>query len=120
MVKADGVAPTAIESDQNTELADITDDAEFQTDIIAVDETIDNPSDADKPIDVPTTDDTKKTDDSTKKTDDSTKKTDDAPIDNARILEAAKAVGLTYADDGYTADDDSFEAGVVVDEPVMA
>lgn len=100
MIKSDGIADEAIESDQNLKVEDLEQDEEqqFESDLVVVDDSEDDAEEmpADNSTDVV------------------------PPQDAARRMLADAETVVVYDDAGYTADDDSFEAGVVVDEPSMA
>ena len=96
MIKHDGIADDAIESEQNIKIEDLESDDEqqFETDLVIIDEEDDLEDDLN--------DDSKDDSDSTR-----------------RIL-AEDSIDIVYDAAGYSADDDAFEAGVEVSEPAMA
>merc|ERR1712113_717639 len=99
MIQHDGISNKTIESEQNTKIEDLEndDDQQFETDLVTVDDAENE--------DLPEEDTTKE---------------QKAPVVPKRILaETTGDFGLVYDVDGYVADDDAFEAGVVVNEAAM-
>lgn len=100
MIKSDGISEEAIESDQNVKVEDLEQDADqqFESDLVVVDDSEDDDEEmpADNSTDV------------------------NPPIKPTRRMLADAVTEVVYDVNGYTADDDTFEAGVVVDEPSMA
>jgi len=105
MIRHDGITDDAVESEHNTKIEELEtdDEQQFETDLVIVDDHEDEDEDDHD-------DDHHDDDDS-----DSTNKTD-----SGRRLLAAESISIVYDDAGYSADDDSFEAGVEVSEPAMA
>lgn len=107
MIKVDGVADEAVESEQNLDVEELEadEDQQFETDLVIVDDEEEE--------------DEEEEDDEDESTND-TRSNDTAPVDDARRILAAETVGLLYDDAGYQADDDTFEAGVSLDEPALS
>lgn len=92
MVRADGIADEAIDSEQTTDMDDASEsDGAFDTDIV---------------------------DDGDDTTEDESGDNVN-PIDQRRRLQLEGSSSVIYTVDGFVADDDSYEAGVVVDDPDM-
>lgn len=101
MVQSDGISDAAISSNQTVDIEDIQEDDSFETDMI-VDENDDDEDDDDED------------DDSTDNN------STDAPINDQRRILAESSVALVYTQDGYEADNDAFESGVVVDDEAFS
>merc|ERR1711976_937715 len=98
MVKADGVSEKTIESDQNVKIEELEadDDQQFESDMFIVDDS-DN-----EDLEAP-----------------------EAPVVNEteparRMLAEDTEIAMVYDEEGFEADADSYEQGVVVDDPAMA
>jgi len=98
MVKHDGISNKTIESEQNVQIEDLEndDDQQFESDLVVVDE-----SDNEDLEDM--------------------NQTNVTDVGRRRVLADEQSdISMVYADEGYEADADDFESGVVVDDPVMA